>query len=280
MRSIVIFGVALLGTGSLLAQSTPAQSTPGIAIDRRLARRFELRVGDTIALTPAAETPPARYRIEAIYQPRPDPATALRAEYRVRFHLPDLTQMLGYPDRVDRFAVAARPGVPADSLAARLNRLAYGYRAYPSRAIAGESSRTFVVVSRFHRAIGLIAIVASAVFLLCIMLLKVEERRLDAAVMRMLGISAVTIRRAFVLEATFIAAIGSVLGLGLAVAAGAVTNWVYQRKFETGLVFSHLTSEIVALGVGLSLVLGVAAGAAAAGRLAGAKPLALWRRTR
>lgn len=251
---------------------------PGVAIERRLADRFRLAVGDTIALTPAADQPVRRFVIEAIYQPRPDPATALRGEYQVRFHLPDLAAMLGYPDRVDRIGVAVTPTVSPDSAARRLDQLAFGYRAYPSATIAAESSQTFAVVSRFHRAIGLIAIVASAVFLLCIMLLKVEERRLDAAVMRMIGISRATIFKAFVLEATLIAAVGSVVGVGLAAAAGAITNWVYQRRFETSLVFAYLTPDIVALGVGLSLVLGVGAGAVAAARLVRARPLALWRR--
>ena len=44
-------------------------------------------------------------------------------------------------------------------------------------------------MSRFHRAIGVITIVASAIFLLCIMLLKVDERRRDVAALRLMGIS-------------------------------------------------------------------------------------------
>ena len=97
-----------------------------------------------------------------------------------------------------------RPGVSPDSAAADLNRSAFGYRAYSSRAIASESSQTFLVVSRFHRAIAVITIVASAVFLLCIMLLKVEERRLDAAVMRFVGVRRRTIFGALLLEAALL----------------------------------------------------------------------------
>lgn len=271
------FGVVLLLHGLALAAPT-AQPLPGIAIERRLADRYRLAVGDTVRLTPAADRPAARYLVEAIYQPKADPATALRGEYQIRFHLPELSRLLGAADRVDRIAVLGRPGIPADSTAFRLNQPAFGYRAYPSERIASESSRTFAVVSRFHRAIGVISIVASAVFLLCIMLLKVEERRLDAAVMRMIGISRATVFRAFVLEATLVAAVGSGLGVGLAAVAGALTNWVYRRRFETSLVFSHLSPDIVAFGVGLSLVLGVAVGALAARRLVTARPLALWRR--
>ncbi len=251
---------------------------PGVAIERRLAAHFAVAVGDTITLTPEPGGAVRRFRVEAVYQPRPDPATALRGEYHVRFHLPDLAELLGHPDRIDRMGVAAVAGVSADSVAARLNQRAFGYHAFASEAIAAESSRTFAVVSRFHRAIGVIAIVASAVFLLCIMLLKVEERRLDAAVMRLIGISRATVVRAFVLEATLIAAVGSALGVGLAALAGVLTNWGYQRRFDTTLVFSYLTPDIIGLGVGLSLLLGVGAGLLAARRLVTATPLALWRR--
>ncbi|MHB1327326.1 MAG: ABC transporter permease, partial [Gemmatimonadales bacterium] len=191
----------------VVADSVPA--LPGVAVERRLAQRFALSVGDTLAIVSEPDTPARRYVVAAVYQPRPDPATALRGEYNIRFHLPDLADLLGHPDRIDRMGVGAVAGILPDSLAARLNQRAFGYRAFASEAIAAESSRTFAVVSRFHRAIGVIAIVASAVFLLCIMLLKVEERRLDAAVMRLIGISRATVVRAFVLEATLIAAVGS-----------------------------------------------------------------------
>jgi len=157
--------------------------------------------------------------------------------------------------------------------------LAFGYRAYPSAEIAVGSSRTFEVVSRFHKAIAVITIVASAVFLLCIMLLKVEERRLDAAVMRFVGVRRRTIVGALVLEAAAIAVVGAVLGVGFAVIASWVTNAYYQQRFATALIFSRVTFDIVLFGTVLSIVLGVGAGALAAWRLAGTKPMALWSRT-
>ena len=259
----------------------PAQPEPirgGVAIERRLATRWKIGVGDTVQLAPDAVGRATAWQVEAIYEPRPDPATALRGELRIRFHLPELAAFLGAPDRVDRFGVATVPGVTPDSAAARLNQIGFGFRAHPSAVIAAESSKTFLVVSRFHRAIGFIAIVASSVFLLCIMLLKVEERRLDAAVMRMIGLSRRTVFRAFLLEAALLATIGSVVGTILAYLATVITNAVYQRKFDTALVFAHLSPGIVLLGVGLSVTLGLGAGAIAAGRLLRANPLVLWRR--
>jgi putative ABC transport system permease protein len=263
---------------SLLLLLAPPQEPKEVAVERRLAERLRLGVGDTIALAAAPDAAPERFVIRAVYRTPADPATALRGEYRATLHLPDLAALLGAPDGVDRIAAKIRPGLSPDSVADRLNRLAFGYRSYPSRRIAEESSRTFLVVSRFHRAIGFIAIMASAIFLLCIMLLKVEERRLDMAVMRMIGISPRTTVAAVVMEACLVAVIGSGLGVVLALIGGELTNWIYQRRFETSLTFSYVTPKIVATGVLVSLGLGLVTGFLAALRLVRISPLALWRR--
>lgn len=193
-------------------------------------------------------------------------------------HLDHLQTLLGYGDRVDRFAVGTRGDVATADAAARINAAAYGFRAHRSADVAVETSKTFAVVSRFHRAIGLITIVASAIFLLCIMLLKVEERRMDAAVMRFVGVRRRTIFGALVLEAALIAVLGSALGAGLAFLAGAATNAYYRRFFDTELIFSLITPRIVLFSICLSLLLGLAAGAVAAWRLVRTRPMVLWGR--
>jgi|SRR5689334_4613062 putative ABC transport system permease protein len=251
---------------------------PAVAVERRLADELALGVGDTVRVGTAPDSMRTVAVVAAVYEPRPDPAQITKDERYVRMHLPDLAALLGAPDRVDRFGIGLVPGVPVDSAVARLEQNAFGYRAYPSAVIASGSSQTFLVVSRFHRAIAVITIVASAVFLLCIMLLKVEERRLDAAVMRFVGVRRRTIFGALLLEAALVAVVGSVVGTGLAFVAGAVTNAYYRRFFDTALTFSLITPGIVLFGVGLSLALGVAAGAVAAWRLVRTRPMVLWGR--
>src|SRR4029079_2367453 len=204
-----------------------------VTVERQLAQELGLSVGDTVRLGSRPDTAGSLMRVSAIYEPRPDPAEIAKRERHLRMHLPDLAALLGSPDRVDRLSIGLRPGISADSASTVLNRSAYGFRAYPSASIAAESSQTFRVVSRFHRAIAMITIVASAVFLLCIMLLKVEERRLDAAVMRFVGVRRRTIFCALLLEAAVLAVVGSLLGIVIALAAGAVTNAYYQRFFDT-----------------------------------------------
>ena len=263
----------------LAALSHPvAAQLPAVAVERQLARELDLSIGDTVRLGTSAESLGTLVTVAAVYEPRPDPAEIAKRERHLRMHLPDLAALLGAPDRVDRLSIGLKPGISTDSAISELNRSAYGYRAYSSQAIASESSQTFLVVSRFHRAIALITIVASAVFLLCIMLLKVEERRLDAAVMRFVGVRRRTIFSALLLEATVIAALGSLLGTGLAYLAGAATNAYYRRFFDTVLTFSLITPDIVLFSVLLSLALGAGAGALAAWRLIHTRPLVLWGR--
>lgn len=261
-----------------IAASPVAAQVAEVAVERRLAEELGLSVGDTVYLGPAVDSLLRLGLVAAIYEPRPDPAEIAKRERHIRLHLPEMAAMLGGPDRVDRFGVGLRPKVSPDSAAADLNRSAFGYRVHSSSSIASESSQTFLVVSRFHRAIAVITIVASAVFLLCIMLLKVEERRLDAAVMRFIGVRRRTIFGALLLEASLVAVFGSMAGSALAYLAGAATNAYYRRFFDTALTFSLITPDIVLFSVALSLALGIVAGALAAWRLVHTPPLVLWGR--
>lgn len=264
--------LALAAAGRVEAQ------LPAVAVERRVADELVLRVGDTLRIGTAPDSLGTLAVVGAVFEPRPDPAQISRPERFVRLHLPDLAALLGAPDRVDRFGIGLVPGVSADSAVAALDQNAFGYEAYASRSVAAGSSQTFLVVSRFHRAIAVITIVASAVFLLCIMLLKVEERRIDAAVMRFVGVRRRTIFGALLLEAALVAVAGSLVGTALAFAAGAATNAYYRRFFDTALTFSLITPDIVVFSVALSLGLGLAAGAAAAWRLVHTPPVALWGR--
>ena len=247
-------------------------------MERRLAGELGVEPGDTMRIGTAGDARGEPAVVTAVFEPVPDPARLMRRERHVRVHLPDLARLRGAPDRVDRFGVVLRPGVEADRAARILASGAFGYAPLPSSEVSASSSQTFVVVSRFHRAIGVISIVASAVFLLCIMLLKVEERRLDAAVLRFIGIRRRTIFWSLVLESSAVALAGSVLGAALAWVGGALTNLWYQRLFDTTLTFAAVTLGIVVFGVLLSVVLGVMAGAIAAFRLTRIHPMVLWGR--
>ncbi len=264
----------LLPTVALAAARPVHAQAIGIAIEQRLAESARLAVGDTVRVA-SDRSGPVPAVVEAIYRGRDDPGTLMRREWHVRLHLADLALLVGQPDRVDRIGLGLAPGATIAEAIARLTPAAFGYMLVPTAEVAATSSTTFVVVARFHRAIGAISILASAIFLLCLMLLKVEERRLDVATLRLVGISRRTIVASLVLEASLLALAGSIAGGLLAVAASAVVNTVYQRFFDTALRFSWLRFDTVLPAVTLAMLLGVLAGLVAAVRLSRTSPARL-----
>ena len=270
--------------------SVPPHRAPRtLVVDERLAADAGLKIGDPLIVSRTPGGVGDTVIVSAFMRRRADPSEVARAEYRVRMHLDELQSLIDYGDRVDRFALLSHPEPPGhpernegsalpavtDSAIRRINAAAFGFQAHRSRDIAVETSQTFLVVSRFHRAIGVITIVASAIFLLCIMLLKVDERRRDVAALRLMGISAGSITRSVMVEASVVAVVGSVLGLVLGWISTAIINWHYRGVYRTPLAFALVTPQIALLAMMLSLILGLAAGFVAARRLVSMPPLEL-----
>jgi len=261
---VALLAAAVIQVVDSVPPHRPARS---IAIDERLAADAGVKLGDRLFVSATPGGPGDSVVVAALVKRRADPSEVARGEYRVRMHLDQLQGLIGYGDRVDRFAVAARNPAATDSVVADINHAAFGFQAFRSRDIAVETSRTFLVVSRFHRAIGVITIVASAIFLLCIMLLKVDERRRDVAALRLMGISAGSIVRSVMVEAALVAVLGSAMGVGIGWLSSLFINWHYRAVYRTPLAFAVVTPGIVVLAVTLSLVLGLVAGFVAAQRL-------------
>ena len=255
------------------ADSTPRART--VAVDERLATDGALRLGDKVVVSAEPGGVGDTLVIGAFVKRSADPSEVARAEYRVRLHLGELQRLLRYGDRVDRFAVGTTGEADVAGAVRAINAQAFGFRAWPSREIAVRSSRTFAVIDRFHKAIGMITITASAVFLLCLMLLRVDARRREVAALRLMGISARSIVASVVLESAMVAGVGSILGVALGFAASAIVNAHYQVLFRTPLAFALVTPDIVAFAVTLSVLLGLGTGYVAALRLVRTPPLLL-----
>lgn len=240
----------------------------GILLERRLAEELDAAVGDTVLAGPISGEVPARpFVIEGVYERPADPSRISRNEFEVRFHLPDLEAMLPGSDRVDRFAISLRPGADAGAITEWVEGLAFGAQLFDAHALADEASTTFRVVSRFHDAIGGVTLLASGIFLLCLMVIRVDERRSDVRTMRLIGVSRRTILGTVLLEGALVAGTASVAGaiLGVIVAGG--VNAYYGAYYDTTLRFALVTPRIVWGAIVLGIVLGVGAGGLAALRL-------------
>ncbi|HEX6371568.1 MAG TPA: FtsX-like permease family protein [Longimicrobium sp.] len=257
----------------------PQQPVAEILVERRLAEEIPLAIGDTVrARALAGSGAPRAFVVAGVFEREADPNRIARNDYEVRLHLPDLEAMLPTRDRVDRFAIVLAPGTDADSAARWIEGVAFGTRAYGSAALAEQTSATFAVVSRFHDAIGIVTILASAIFLLCVMVIRVDERKRDMGVLRLIGVSRSTVFRAIVLEAIGIAVVGSAAGAALGILVANVVNAYYAGVYDSTLKFALVTPRIVLLAAVLGLALGAVAGGLAAWRVVRVAPQKLGER--
>lgn len=271
LMAVAVAGCAVAPGAAAVSAQPPADE---IAVSRRTAERLGIRVGDIIEVaTDPAMTRSRRVRVAAVVDADEHPADVARGDLDVRFHLPALESLLGRSDTVDRVVVRLRDPSQAPDVRDALKSFGSAVDVYTADELAGHTSRTFVVVSRFHRAIALIAVVASAIFLVTIMTLKLAEMRREIGALRLLGIGRGTIGLTVVAVSAAVAVIGSVIGAGLGAALVWGINAYYQPLFGTRLRFAVILPETLLAATGLAIAVGLAAGVIVAQRLLRRRPL-------
>jgi ABC-type lipoprotein release transport system permease subunit len=260
--------VAVVALSAIVSGDTKADATPGILISRQLAADRQLHVGDIVRLSarPSGERAQS-FRIDGIYEPVPDPMRFAQQHYEARFHLPNLIELIrgpvkagegAAPESISAINVALRnpstAGEVAKDLAARLP----GTIASPVNATDDRTS-TFIVIERFHLAIAIVSVAGSAVFLLALMVMLVDERRETVGMLRLIGFTRHRILLQIVAEGALIAVAGTLFGILFALAAQAGFNRFFQWRYNTALVFLRVTPSVVAQSVALALPLGIAA---------------------
>ncbi len=258
---------------ALQAPQAPCPEDLQVLVERPYADRAGIEAGSVVRLRSAPDAEPCPALVAAVFEPRADPSALMSTRPRVLLHLPHLQALSGRDGEVDYFTVKLRPGVDAPGTAREIEPLLAGAQVWPAAEVADRASTTFRVVSRFHAAIAGITLVAGGVFLACIMVLKVQERRAAVAAARLAGIPRRILMGWTVAEAALLSAVGGVAGLGVGFAASAVVNAYYQRAYDTTLVFSIMTGEMAVQALGLAVVLGLGAGLVAGARLFATDPL-------
>lgn len=264
--------VGAIAPGARVA--APAECPPGLEVlaEAGFATRTGIEPGDSLRVGPTPEAACVA-RVAGTFVPPPDPATLTRERPRFLFHLPELAWLAERPDAVDRFTLKLRPGADPDSVAAFLGPVMPGARVMSAAELADQSSATFNVIRRFHVAIAWITLTASGVFLACLMILRVQQRRLPVAALRLTGVSRRTLFLWLLLETTAISVLGGVVGLGIGALASDAINAFYQRRYDTALLFSLIGPDSLLPALGLAVVLGLGAGCVAAALLLRSDPL-------
>jgi putative ABC transport system permease protein len=259
------FRVALIA--AVLAATTlqAADNLPSVLISRQLAETEHLRIGDLVRLSPTADGAVVQqFRVAGIYEPTPDPARLGAVIREVQFHLPDLlklTRQAGTPagsEYVQRINVALVNPDEATQFSREVQARMPGVQAQPASG-AAESTGPFIVLRRFHLAIAIVTIVASTVFLLALTIMLVDERRAAVGVLRLIGLPSHRIIFQLFLEGVLIATVGSLFGLLLSLASEGLINRFFQWRYDTALVFVHVTPQVAATCVAIAVPLGVSA---------------------
>jgi len=236
-------------------------ATPEVLINQRLADRLSLRAGDRIELSPSGEMKNAReFQIAGIYQEKPDPYVVPLKRNMIKMHLTDLETLIERPDQVDLVSIQLRKKSGGHSLAIKLNAEAIGFTAVSAQELAQKNSATFEVVSRFHKAIAFITMMAGAIFIFALVVMRVEDQRKNLAILTVIGISRQTILKSLVLESIFFAFIASLIGALIGIFGAKVVNLHYQSFYQTNLIFARVTSSILLQAMTVSFLLGMIAG--------------------
>jgi putative ABC transport system permease protein len=249
-----------------VAQPEP---TPAILISRQLAIAEHLSVNDVVSLSGDPQGGGARrFHIAGIYEPTPDPMRLAVRRLEARLHLPDLIDLIASSseapadglESVTAINVALRNPAEAAAFAREISRKIPIPGLTARTALGGDgNTEVFIVLDRFHLAIALVTVIASAIFLLALMVMLVEERRQTVGILRLIGLRKGRLLLQVVAEGLIVATGGALFGILLAITLQGVVNAFFQWRYDTALIFVRITPRIVFQCAFLAVPLGVLA---------------------
>jgi ABC-type antimicrobial peptide transport system permease subunit len=281
LAAAVVSG-AVFSLGGVEASSQ--DDAPGVLVSRQLVELKNLHVGDLVHLSAdPSGTRSELFRVVGVYEPTPDPMRFAQPALELQLHLPDLLDLAGAPpeagasDTIGTINVALTDPANADRFARDLAARLPGTVVAPTRA-PNDRTSTFAVIERFHLAVAIVTMLGSAVFLLALMTMLVDERRDTIGTLRLIGLTRRRILAQVLVEGAIIAGAGTLAGVLFALSVQGAFNRFFQWRYDTALVFLRVTPGVVLQSVLLAVPLGVVASLVASWRLVGKSPMALLRR--
>ncbi len=271
-------------SAQVASPSSDASDLPAVLVSRQLLEAEALVVGDVVRLAADETGDGARpFRIVGVYEPTPDPLRITGRRLEARLHLPDLIDLTADPadplsmESVTTMNVALVDPADAWAFVRDLNARVPGLRS--RRTVRPlTASEPFVVIERFHLAISIVTLIGSTMFLLALMVMRVEERRETAGVLRLLGVSRRRVILNVLAEGVLIALVGVVFGVLLAVVSQDGFNRFFQWRYDTSLVFVRITPSVIWRSVAYAVPLGLVAAVVSAWLLLRRDVLTLFRR--
>jgi ABC-type lipoprotein release transport system permease subunit len=256
---------------------------PTVLVSRQVAEEQGITVGATVRVSPPDGSRARAFRVAGIYEPTPDPGRLGATIREVRLHLPDLLDLtrednaIVGTDQVEAVNIALADAGDADAFARDVNTRLPGVFARTTGEAAGAGG-PFRVLEQFHLAIALVTIIAATVFLLALTIMLVDERRETVGVLRLIGLPTGRILTQIALEGLLVAGAGSAFGLALAAGSETLINRFFQWRYDTALVFVHVTPAVALQCVAIAVPLGMTATVVASWALLRRNALRLARR--
>ncbi len=280
---VLVVCVSTLSSGQ--GRSDPGDATPpDILVSRQLAAFEGLALGDIVRLSADPSGGDAHaFRIVGTYEPTPNPMRVTSARLEARLHLPDLLALTADPtdplstESVNAINVSLTDADDVRGFARALHTKVPGLIIRPTSRDAGPSS-PFAVIERFHVAVAVVTVIASSLFLLALMVMRVEERRETIGLLRLIGVKRHRVLLNVLVEGLLITIGGAIFGIVLAVGLEDVINWFFQRRYDTSFVFVRITPTVTWRSVALAVPMGLLASAAASWALLRRSVLSLVRR--
>ena len=283
-----LVGIVLAQGLTLSAQITgtplATRDLPGLLVSRQLLEDQALAVGDVVRLSANDAGEAARpFHVVGVYEPTPDPLRVTSRRLEARLHLPDLIALTADPadplsaESVTTMNIALVDPADTAAFAQDLDRRVPGLIARPTvRPLS--ASEPFVVIERFHLAISVVTLIGSTMFLLALMVMRVDERRETAGVLRLIGVPTRRVILNVFAEGVLLALAGVMFGVLLAALAQDGINRVFQWRYDTPLVFVRVTPAIMWRSVAYAVPLGLGAAVVSAWLLLRRDVLTLFRR--
>lgn len=174
-----------------------------IVLDRAFARKYRLVIGDTLRIQRH------EYRVTGLSSG----TNAVMVQFAF-ISLADAVALVGFRSIVSFLLVEGIPGVPADSLVARVRRLGGRVNAFTQdQFVANNQAELQAGLLPVVAAVDVFTALVGAMVLALLLYSAVSERREDYAVLKALGARNSTLRSSVLKQALLATAMGSAAGL-------------------------------------------------------------------
>jgi ABC-type antimicrobial peptide transport system permease subunit len=232
--------------GEALAGRAARRGERPLILGRAAAEDLSKEVGDTLRLYETT------FRIVGIYEtgaPFEDGAAVVSLE--------EAQALSGHPRQVNAFLLKLREGDDAEWVRQRIGQRFPDLTATLSSDFV-EEQEYLAYLKGFTFSVSLLAVVIGGVGLMNTMLMSVFERTREFGALRAIGWRRRQVLGLVLTESVTLNGVGGLVGIGLGVAA---VRAVERLPVTTGFLSTHLSFGLLAQGMAVALILGLAGGA-------------------